>query len=62
MSDLNRRDVLKLGAVGAAGAVAGLGFPAVVRAQAKEVVMLGIWPFTGAFSDVGPSVSSRRSA
>ena len=54
MSDLNRRDVLKLGAVGAAGAVAGLGFPAVIRAQAKEVVMLGIWPFTGAFSDVGP--------
>src|SRR3990172_1339444 len=54
MSELSRRDVLKLGAVGAAGAVAGLGFPAVIRAQAKEVVMLGIWPFTGAFSDVGP--------
>ncbi len=51
MGDLTRREILKLGAVGAA---AGLGFPAVVRAQAKEVVMLGLWPFTGAFSDVGP--------
>jgi len=37
-----------------AGAAAGLGFPAIVRAQAKEIVMLGIWPATGAFSDVGP--------
>jgi len=54
MSDLSRRDVLKLGAAGAVGAAGGLGFPAVVRGQAKEVVMLGIWPFTGAFSDVGP--------
>ncbi len=50
MSDLTRRELLKLGAVGAAG----LAFPAAVRAQAKEVVMLGLWPFTGAFSDVGP--------
>ena len=54
MSDLTRRDVLKLGAAGVAGAAGGLGFPAVVRGQAKEVVMLGIWPFTGAFADVGP--------
>jgi branched-chain amino acid transport system substrate-binding protein len=37
-----------------AGAAAGLGFPAVIRAQSKEAVMLGLWPFTGAFSDVGP--------
>lgn len=51
MSELTRREALKLGAVGAA---AGLGFPAVVRAEAKEVVMLGLWPFTGAFADVGP--------
>ena len=51
MSELTRRDVVKLG-VGAAAA--GLGFPAVLRAQQKEVVMLGLWPFTGAFSDVGP--------
>src|SRR5215475_3251736 len=47
-----RRDVLKIGALGAAAA--GLGFPAIIRAQQKEVVMLGIWPATGAFSDVGP--------
>src|SRR5712691_10834402 len=52
MSEFTRRDVLKLG--GATAAAAGLGFPAVLRAQQKEVVMLGLWPFTGAFSDVGP--------
>src|SRR5919108_3801786 len=49
MSNLKRRDVLRLGAAAAA-----LGFPAIIRAQPKEVVMLGIWPNTGAFSDVGP--------
>src|SRR5688572_8815430 len=52
MSDIKRRDILKAGAIGAAAA--GLGFPAILRAQQKEVVMLGIWPNTGAFSDVGP--------
>jgi len=52
MSQLKRRDVLELGAI--AGAAAGLGFPAILRAQPKEIVMLGIWPATGAFSDVGP--------
>ena len=52
MSDLTRRDVVKLGA--AAAAAGTLGFPAVVRAQGKDVVMLGLWSFTGAFSDVGP--------
>ena len=52
MSQMKRRDVLKVGAIGAAAA--GLGFPGILRAQAKEVVMLGIWPNTGAFSDVGP--------
>src|SRR2546422_11571543 len=46
---MKRRDILKIGA-----AAAGLGFPAIIRAQQKEVVMLGIWPATGAFSDVGP--------
>src|SRR5262244_59308 len=51
MGKLNRRDVLKLGALGTA---AGFGFPAIIRAQSKEIVMLGIWPNTGAFSDVGP--------
>jgi branched-chain amino acid transport system substrate-binding protein len=49
MSRLTRRDLLKAG-VGAAA----LGFPNVVRAQGKEVVMLGLWSFTGAFADVGP--------
>src|SRR5438876_6547553 len=49
MSTLSRRDLLKAG-VGAAA----LGFPNVVRAQGKEVVMLGLWSFTGAFADVGP--------
>ena len=51
MSDISRRDVLKLGGGAAA---AGLGFPAVVRAQAKDLPVLGLWSFTGAFSDVGP--------
>jgi branched-chain amino acid transport system substrate-binding protein len=49
MSDVTRRDVLKLGAAGAT-----LGFPAIARAQSKDVVMLGLWSFTGAFADVGP--------
>ena len=31
-----------------------LGAPPLGTAQGKEIVMLGIWPFTGAFSDVGP--------
>src|SRR5260370_42645210 len=52
MSKLKRRDVLKLGAI--AGAAAGLGFPAIIRAQPKEIVMLGLWDQTGAFADVGP--------
>src|SRR5438093_6425911 len=51
MSGLSRRDVVKLGS---AAAAFGIGFPAVLRAQPKEVVMLGLWSFTGAFSDVGP--------
>ena len=46
MSELTRRDVLKLG--GGAAAAAGLGFPAVLRAQAKEV------------ADAGPLVLHRR--
>src|SRR5215831_13651707 len=51
MNELSRRDVVKLGA---AAAAVGIGFPTVLRAQQKEVVMLGLWSFTGAFSDVGP--------
>jgi branched-chain amino acid transport system substrate-binding protein len=50
MSKLNRRDILKAGAAGAAV----LGFPAIVRAQQKEIVILGLWDQTGAYADVGP--------
>ena len=49
MSRISRRDILKAGA-----ATAMLGFPAIVRAQAKEIVILGLWDQTGAFADVGP--------
>src|SRR5216683_132611 len=52
MGDLKRRDILKIGAIGAAGAA--LGFPAIIRAQQKEIVVLGLWDQTGAFADVGP--------
>src|SRR5437899_6028319 len=52
MGDLKRRDILKIGALAAAGT--GLGFPASIRAQPKEIVMLGLWDQTGAFADVGP--------
>src|SRR3954468_4796666 len=51
MSKVSRRDILKVGAIGAA---AGLGFPAILRAQPKEIVILGLWDQTGAFTDVGP--------
>ena len=50
MSRISRRDILKAGA----GAAATLGFPAIVRAQSKEIVILGLWDQTGAFADVGP--------
>ena len=51
MSQQKRRDLLKAGAaIGAAG----LGFPGIVRAQPKEIVILGLWDQTGAFADVGP--------
>jgi branched-chain amino acid transport system substrate-binding protein len=53
VSKIQRRDILKIGALGAASA-AGLGFPALVRAQSKEIVILGLWDQTGAFADVGP--------
>src|SRR2546422_10476844 len=52
MGDLKRRAVLKIGALAAAGP--GLGFPAILRAPSKEIVILGLWDQTGAFSDVGP--------
>src|SRR3954463_7877344 len=50
MSKVSRRDIIKAGA--AAGMAAG--FPAIVRAQSKEIVILGLWDQTGAFADVGP--------
>jgi len=46
---MKRRQILKAGAAAAA-----LGFPAIIRAQQKEVVILGLWDQTGAFADVGP--------
>src|SRR5258705_13480321 len=45
-----RRDTLKIAGLAAAG----LGFPAILRAQSKEIVILGLWDQTGAFADVGP--------
>src|SRR5712671_986856 len=50
MNQIKRRDVLKIGALAATG----LGFPAILRAQSKEIVILGLWDQTGAFADVGP--------
>ena len=50
MNHIKRRDVLKIGALAATG----LGFPAILRAQSKEIVILGLWDQTGAFADVGP--------
>src|SRR5256886_16487210 len=50
MSKEKRRDILKIGALAASG----LAFPAILRAQSKEIVILGLWDQTGAFSDVGP--------
>jgi branched-chain amino acid transport system substrate-binding protein len=56
MAKITRRDFLKTGAAGAAATGLTLGFPAVLRPQTKEVVMLGIWPFTGPFADAGPGL------
>src|SRR4051794_41377033 len=50
MAQQKRRELLKAAAAGAAA----LGFPAIVRSQQKEVVILGLWDQTGAFADVGP--------
>lgn len=56
MAKMTRRQVLQSGAAAAVAAGAGLGFPAIVKAQAKDVSMLGIWPFTGPFADAGPGL------
>ena len=50
MGQVKRRDVLKFGAAAAAS----FGFPSIIRAQSREIVMLGLWDQTGAFADVGP--------
>src|SRR3546814_7223347 len=55
MKSLNRRHFI--GATTAAAVSAGIGFPNIVRAQAKETTILGLWPFTGPYADVGPLLS-----
>src|ERR1700704_4268122 len=50
MNHIKRRDVLKIGAIAAAASSS----PAILRAQSKEIVILGLWDQTGAFADVGP--------
>lgn len=55
MKSLNRRHFL--GITTAAAVSAGIGFPNIVRAQAKETTILGVWPFTGPYADVGPLLS-----
>src|SRR5712691_6226492 len=56
MNPIKRRDVLKIGALAAAG----MGFPEILRAQSKEIVILGLWDQTGAFPDVGPPNNGGR--
>jgi len=48
---LNRRTVLK--GMGAAGAVGVLGFPAILRAQVKEIKVGSIQPMTGPLAAIG---------
>src|SRR3546814_650545 len=55
MKSLNRRHFI--GATTAAAVSAGIGFPNIVRAQAKDTTILGLWPFTGPYADVGPLLS-----
>jgi len=52
MKTITRRQFLATTTVTAGASL--LGVPAIGTAQGKEIVMLGIWPFTGAFADVGP--------
>lgn len=53
MTTITRRHFLTTTTTIAAGTSL-LGVPSLGTAQGKEIVMLGIWPFTGAFADVGP--------
>src|SRR5437867_6315495 len=52
MKTITRRKFLATTTVAAGTSL--LGAPAIGTAQGKEIVMLGIWPFTGAFADAGP--------
>ena len=49
--DVNRRTMLK--GMGAAGAVGVLGFPAILRAQVKEIKVGSIQPMTGPLAAIG---------
>lgn len=51
MNTITRRHFLKTTAVAGTSLLTG---PPIATAQGKEIVMLGIWPFTGPFADVGP--------
>jgi branched-chain amino acid transport system substrate-binding protein len=50
----SRREFLRVTGAASVGLGTGLGAPLVLRAQPREVVMLGLWSLTGAFADVGP--------
>lgn len=52
MAQVTRREFLK--STAAASVLTASVGPHVASAQGKEIVMLGIWPFTGPFADVGP--------
>src|SRR3546814_11400338 len=52
MKSLNRRHFI--GATTAAAVSAGIGFPNIVRAQAREPTTFGLWPFTGPYPEAGP--------
>ncbi len=54
MAKMSRRAFLRSGAATGMGVGLGLGFPAIVRAQAKDVAILGITSYTGGFAEVGP--------
>src|SRR5947209_4514146 len=56
MGKLARRDVFKIGALAAAAS----SFPAILRAQAKEIVILGLWDQTGVFSGGTEDISGAR--
>jgi branched-chain amino acid transport system substrate-binding protein len=54
MAQISRRQFVS-GGVAAAGAAGWAAqFPAVVRAQPKEIPMLGVFPYTGTYADAGP--------